>query len=134
MASAASQVSSAFKSEHATAALYVLILGLALSDIVPTLADFFVFYENRKLREEYTAGTISPKQYWTKTAIAYYTYNFLYWVIIGVVVVNVPGGFSAKLKWLLGLAGAGAVIAILHSNITKDEQEQALAQEALIPK
>lgn len=115
------------------ATLYIFILGLALSDIIPTIADAFVFSKQRTLRDEYFNGTITPKQYWDKSAIVYYTYNFFYWIIIGIIIVSIKGDFQTKLKWLAGIVGAGVVFGVIYSNIKKDEKEKQLQQESLIP-
>lgn len=132
--SVSSQISGVAHSDHSTGALYVLMAGLLLSDIIPTPSDAWYFSYTRKLRESYFAGTITPKQYWDRTALAYYGFNAIWWILLFFIVAYVPGTTSTKGKVLIGLLGAGIVFTVLHNNIVKDQKEQSLAQEALIPK
>ena len=60
----ANPIESAVKSGHGTGLIYAGIIGLALSDIIPTPADALYFYRQQKLREEFEKGQISPKRYW----------------------------------------------------------------------
>lgn len=121
-------------SSHATGALYFLLIGLAASDIIPTPADFFVFKRGRTLRDQYFRGEITPAQYWEKTAFAYYTYNFFFWIIVGIIIISIGGEFGTKTKVLIAIVGIGAVSVILFQNIKKDELAQAASLESTIPK
>ncbi len=38
-------------------------VGLIASDIVPTVADYFVFKKDQELKEQLEKGEITPKQY-----------------------------------------------------------------------
>jgi hypothetical protein len=134
MSEFSSKIKGVTDSEHATGALYILLIGLALSDVIPTPADYFVFQRQRTLRDQYINGEITPAQYWQKTAFAYYTYNFLFWIIVGVIIICVGGDFGTKTKVLIGIVGIGAVAVILYKNIKKDELAKAMAAESLIPK
>lgn len=128
------QLSGVSKSKYAVGGLYLLLIGLAASDIIPTPADAAFFYQSKKLRDQYFNGEITPTEYWEKSAFAYYFYNFVFWILIGIIIVSIKGDFNTKAKWLIGLIGAGAVVAVLYKNIKKDELTQSLAKEALIPK
>jgi hypothetical protein len=109
------------------AVLYAGLLGLVVSDIVPTPADaiyFRLMEKNKKLLEE---KKITPKTYWTRDAALYYGLNPLWWLIVLGVVVNTKGGLDNKLKWAIGLVGAGAVIGVINKNIK--EEEKALKKD-----
>lgn len=121
-------------SEHATGALYFFLIGLALSDILPTPADYFVFKKQRNLRDEYFKNEITPVQYWEQSAIAYYLYNFIFWVLVGIIIVSFGSSFNNKAKILIAIIGIGAVSVILYNNIKKDEIAQSSQQELQIPK
>lgn len=104
------------------AVLYAGLIGLVVSDILPTPADaiFFRLQEvNKKKLEE---GKITPRQYWTRDALAYYGLNPLWWTLVLLAVVNTKGGLDNKLKLGLGLIGAGAVIGVLSKNIREEEK------------
>lgn len=128
-----SSIKGVSNSEHATGALYFLLIGLAASDIIPTPADYFVFKKQRELRDQYFNSEITPTQYWEQSAIAYYTYNFIFWVLVGLIIILIGGEFNNKVKILIAIVGVGAVIAIIYKNIQKDEISNSASQESLIP-
>lgn len=104
------------------AVLYAGLIGLLVSDIVPTPADaiyFRLMEKNKQLLEE---KKISPKQYWTRDAAMYYGLNPLWWLLVLGIVVKTKGGLDNKLKWGIGLIGAGAVIGVLSKNIKEEER------------
>lgn len=122
-------IKSGFKSEHANALLYAGLLGLILSDIIPTPADAVYFNVERNLRDKWKRGEIEPKQYWEKTAMAYYLLNPIWWTLVAGVTISIKGDATQKLKIAGALIGAGAVVAIIYKNIKKDEKQ--LEQELI---
>lgn len=108
------------------AVLYAGLLGLVVSDIVPTPADAVYFRMMEKNKQLLQSQKITPKQYWTRDAVLYYGLNPIWWLLVLGVVVNTKGGLDNKLKWGIGLIGAGAVIGVLSKNIK--EEEKALAK------
>lgn len=124
------EISAVSKSEYSTAALYTFMLGLIVSDIVPTPADGVYFYIQRNLRNKYNNGEITPKQYWAREALAYYTLNPIYWAILMGIVISIKGGTMHKLKVASALIGAGAVAGVLFYNVKKDIQDK----QSSIPK
>ncbi len=129
-----SQIKSVSKSNHATGALYTFLIGLAASDAIPTIADGFVFSKEKKLRDQYIKKEITPKQYWERNAWAYYSYNVLYWILVGAIVVNIKGDAVKKLKVAGAIIGGGAVVAVLYKNIKSDEKELADELNNPVPK
>lgn len=113
------------------AVLYAGLLGLLVSDIIPTPADAVYFRLQEKNKQKLDAGVITPKQYWTRDALMYYGLNPLWWSLVLVAVVNTKGGLDNKLKLGLGLIGAGAVIGVLSKNIREEEK---LKKNSLITK
>lgn len=116
------EISGAVKRGNGTAVVYAAMIGLFLSDIIPTPADALYFWQQRRLKEKLSAGVISAKQYWIADAAGYYLYNPLWWLLVIGVVVSIKGDYSKKMKVGLGLIGAGAVVAILYKNIKEDEK------------
>ena len=76
--SVVSEVKALGGSDHSTAAIYVLMIGLLLSDIIPTPGDALFFSYTRGLRDKYINKEITPKQYWDRTAAGYYFFNALW--------------------------------------------------------
>lgn len=115
-------VKSGFQSEHANAVLYAGLIGLILSDIIPTPADALYFKIEKNLRDKWKEGRIEPKDYWTKTAAAYYLLNPIWWSVVAGITLAKKGDANKKLKIALALIGGGAVIGILYRNVKKDEE------------
>jgi hypothetical protein len=97
-------------------------IGLIVSDVVPTIADYFVFRKDQQLKMQLEKGEITPKQYWEKFAVAYYLYNPLYWAALVGVSMYVGKDYTQKRNILIGLVGGGAAIAALAKNVKKDEE------------
>ena len=123
------EIQSAIKSGHGTAIVYATMLGLFMSDILPTPADGIYFKVMRKNKEKLINREITPKQYWVRDATLYYTLNPIYWALLFGAVVAVKGDYNTKVRVGLSIVAAGAVIGILHSNIKKDEELQRLQDE-----
>ena len=113
------------------AVLYAGLLGLLVSDIIPTPADAIYFRLQAKNKQKLDNGIITPKQYWTKNALMYYGLNPLWWSLVLVAVVNTKGGFDNKIRLGLALVGAGAVFGVLSKNI---KEEEKLKKTSLINK
>lgn len=108
-------------SQYATGALYAGLIGLFLSDLIPTPADAFYFDRERKLRDKWKSGEISPEDYWEKSASNYYLFNAAWWLTVGLATIYTKGTAQNKIVTMGALIGAGAVIAVIHSNIRKDK-------------
>ena len=121
------EIGNASKGEYGAGVLYAGAVGLILSDIVPTPADALYFYTEKKLRDKWKNGEITPEQYWKKTAMAYYLYNPIWWILVIAVIYNVPGDVSKKAK--IAVAGAGAVIGVIYRNYSQDIKQ--IRQEVL---
>jgi hypothetical protein len=106
-----------------TNVLYGAIAGAILGDIIPTPGDALAFLMQRKLRDEWTKGNLSAKEYWAKQALYYYTFNAAWWGLVLLVVSQIKGDAKDKLKVALGMAGAGIVLGVILKNIRKDEKE-----------
>lgn len=100
--------------------LYAGAIGLLLSDIIPTPADGLYFYTERKLKDKLEKGTITSKQYWNYSALAYYGYNPIWWSLVLGALVFTKGDAKQKAKVGLAIVGAGAVLGVLHKNIELD--------------
>lgn len=106
----------------ATGALYVGMLGLLLSDIIPTPADGVFFWYQRKIRLELESRAITPTQYWRREAFGYYFFNAVWWILVIVITANTKGDAKDKLKVMFAIIGAGVVVGIIANNIKKDNE------------
>lgn len=104
------------------AVLYGSLIGLVLSDIIPTPADAIYFRMMEKNKQKLEKGDITPRQYWTRDAAMYYGLNPLWWLLVLGLVVNTKGGVDNKLKIGVALIGAGAVFGVLSKNIREEER------------
>ena len=103
------------------AVLYAGLIGLVLSDVIPTPADALYFRLMGKNKQKLERGEITPKQYWTRDALLYYGLNPLWWSLVLITVWKTKGEVNDKLKLLIALAGAGAVIGVISKNIKEEE-------------
>lgn len=115
-------ISEAVKEKGAgEAVLYAGLLGLLVSDIVPTPADALYFRLMEKNKQKLENKQITPREYWTRDAVLYYGLNPLWWSIVLGAVVLTKGDLSNKVKVGLALVGGGAVFGALSKNIRDEE-------------
>jgi hypothetical protein len=115
-------IKSAVGSGHGNAVLYAGAIGLLLSDVIPTPADGLYFSLMQKNKAKLQSNEISPKQYWTRDALLYYSLNPIWWSIILGAMIYTKGDYTKKAKVGLGILASGVVLAVLHKNIKKDEE------------
>lgn len=108
--------------ENKTGLLYATLVGLWLSDVLPTPGDAVYFYYTKKWRDQWSNGELTSKQYWFRQGAGYYLFNSTWWLLVGTAVYFTPGTFKDKMKIGLMLAGTGAVIGVFARNIKKDEE------------
>ena len=102
--------------------LYAVGLGLLISDIIPTPADAFYFYQQRKNKEKLEKGIITPKQYWTRDAMGYYVYNPLWWGVVLTATHFLGKSYEQKRNVLIGMVAGGLVVGVIAKNIKQDEK------------
>jgi hypothetical protein len=117
------EISTATEGQYGTAILYAGAIGLILSDIIPTPADALYFHTEKKLRDLWTEQKITPKQYWVRSASAYYLYNPIWWILVLGVMHYKQGDFKDKAKIGLAMIGVGAVLGVIYRNYKKDIEE-----------
>jgi len=126
------EIGSLVKGEHALGALYLGLLVAFVADMIPHPMDAVYFNLQKKNRDKFISGEITPKQYWRRNVISYYGCDALWWGFLLLVAVSVGGKAKDKLVVVGTILGAGAVIGIIHQNIRKDEEEQELKKEMKI--
>ena len=108
------------------AVLYAGLLGLLVSDLVPTPADAVYFRLMAKNKQKLENGQITPKQYWTRDALMYCGLNPAWWIIVIGAVTLTKGDLNDKLKIGIGIVAAGAVFGVLSKNIKEEEKNKKI--------
>lgn len=115
-------IGGALKSEHAIGILYVAILAAALGELIPDPADAVYFSLDRKWRAQMEKEEIMPEQYWKRKSVAYFTLDFVWWMLILLIAVSIGGNIKTKALVVGGIVGGGALIGIIAKNIQKDKE------------
>lgn len=119
------EIKTAVKSKGAgEAVLYAGMIGLVLSDVIPTPADAAYFRLMEKNKQLLESKKITPRQYWTRDAMLYYGLNPLWWLLVLGIVYKTKGGLDQKLKWGIAVIGAGAVVGVINKNIKEEERSK----------
>lgn len=110
--------------ENKTGLLYATLIGLVASDIIPTPGDALYFWLHKKIRDKWTRGEYTAKQYWIRESFYYYFLNSTWWALVGTAIYFTHGNYKNKLKTGIILAGAGVMISVLFKIIQKDENDK----------
>lgn len=100
-------------------------VGLILSDIIPTPADGLYFKLQQSNKEKLNKGEITPRQYWTRDALAYYGLNPIWWTAVLGASMYFGKSFEQKRNIMLSLVAGGVVFGVLYSNVKKDNKYYA---------
>lgn len=119
-------IESAIKNGHGNAIIYAVAIGLLAADAIPAPGDAVFFNLEKRLRDQWKSGKLTPSQYWWRQAGIYYIPNIIWWSAVLGAVVLTGKDFNQKWKIGLGLISGGAVIAIIHKNIQKDKETAAV--------
>jgi len=110
------------KNGHNTKLLLSVLVGFILSDLIPTPADGLYFKLQQSNKEKLNKGEITPKQYWTRDALAYYGLNPLWWTMVLGASLYLGKDFQQKKNIMIGLVAGGVVFGVLYKNVKKDEK------------
>lgn len=102
--------------------LFAVGLGLVLSDIIPTPADGLYFHLQQKNKERLEKKEITPEQYWTRDALAYYCLNPIWWLTVLGTSYYIGKTYEQKRNIMLSLIAGGIVVAVINKNVKKDKQ------------
>ena len=97
-------------------------VGLILSDIIPTPADGLYFHLQQSNKQKLEKGEITPTQYWTRDALAYYGLNPIWWTAVLGTSFYLGKTFEQKRNIMLSIVAGGVVLAVLYKNVKKDEK------------
>lgn len=97
------------------------LIGAAVADAIPTPADALYFKKQQEIKQQLIEGKIDVATFWKKEVFYYYTLNAIYWGAIAGITYSLSSNSQIRLKVLLTLVAAGAVIGVLTNNIKKDK-------------
>ena len=124
------EISSAANSKNAKGALYAMLAGLVLGNALPSPSDALYFKLQTGLRNKWKKGEITAQRYWKLNTFYYYSVPMLYWLIIGLIIVNSKGDAEKKIKMTAVLIGGGVVVGTIFklmqddkAQLTKEEEE-----------
>ena len=110
------------KNGENTKLLLAVGVGLIISDIIPTPADGLYFKWQQSNKEKLNKGEITPKQYWTRDALAYYGLNPIWWSLVLGASLYMGKSYEQKKNIMLSLIAGGVVLGVLLKNVKKDEK------------
>ena len=96
------------------------MIGLVISDIIPTPADGIFFHLQQLNKTKLNNKEITPKQYWIRNTVAYYGLNPIWWSLFALVTFYSSQESNTRIKIALGLLAGGMVFAVISKNIKKD--------------
>ena len=116
-------IGKAIKDGNGNALIMTAIFAAALANALPTPADSLYFEKQQVWKAQLEDGTITPKQYWIKDILNYYTFTAAWYVCVGAVLLAVGNGdYNRTAKLAILLVAGGLVVGVAQKNITKDEQ------------
>ena len=104
-----SQIKGVAGSANATGAIYAMISGMVLGNVLPSPSDALFFYKQKQLRDKWKKGELTAEKYWKLNTTYYYLFPMLYWLAVGAVIVSVKGDATQKIKLTALLVGGGVV-------------------------
>jgi len=131
-------IGKAIKDGNGNALIMTAIFAAAIANALPTPADARYFAAQQRWKEQLEDGKITPKQYWVKDILNYYTFTAGWYVLVGVVLLAVGNGdYNRTAKIAILLVAGGLVVGVAQKNISKDEaladlkkqQQAALAKK-----
>ena len=120
-------IKKAINTGNGNAIIYVAIGSAMLANCLPTPADAVYFWRQSVDKNLLNDNKITPKQYWVRQTVGYYTYTAAWYGLVLTTVAAVGSDYKTKAKILLGLVGAGLVMGVVSKNIKEDEKRMNYA-------
>ncbi len=121
--------SEVIKSGNGNTLILTALIAAAVANALPTIADPLYFNMQSKIKDQLNKGEITPKQYWTKDIVGYYTYTAAWYVLLILIVLALGGKYKTNAKILVVLISGGFVFGVWKKNIEKDEAILNLQKE-----
>ena len=117
------------KSGNGNTLILTALIAAAIANALPTPADGLYFSMQQRIKEQLEKGEITPKEYWTKDILHYYTFTAGWYVLLILFILALGGKYQTNAKILIVLISGGFVFGIWKKNIEKDEALQKLQKE-----
>lgn len=111
---------------NGNALIITALLAAAISNALPTPADGLYFNMQQKIKEKLEKGEITPKEYWTKDILHYYTFTTAWYIFLVLIVLALGGKYETNAKILIVIISGGFVLSVWKKNIEKDMAIQRL--------
>lgn len=121
--------SEVIKSGNGNTLIITALVSAAIANMMPTIFDSAYFNLQFRLKQELQEGKITPREYWTKDILHYYTYTAAWYVLLLLIVLAIGGKYKTNAKILVVLISGGLVFSVWKKNIEKDEALQKLQKE-----
>ena len=119
------------KSGNGNTLILTALIAAAVANALPTPADGLYFSMQQKIKEQLNNGEISPKEYWTKDILHYYTYTAGWYILLILLILAIGGKYQTNSKILIVLISGGFIFGVWKKNIEKDEALQKLQRESM---
>ena len=118
------------KSGNGNTLILTALIAAAVANALPTPADGLYFNMQQKIKEQLNKGEITPKEYWTKDILHYYTFTAGWYILLILLILAVGGKYQTNSKILIVLISGGFIFGVWKKNIEKDEALQKLQRES----
>ena len=118
------------KSGNGNTLILTALIAAAVANDLPTPADGLYFNMQQKIKEQLNKGEITPKEYWTKDILHYYTFTAGWYILLILLILAVGGKYQTNSKILIVLISGGFIFGVWKKNIEKDEALQKLQRES----
>ena len=105
------------------------LLAAAIANAMPTPADGLYFSMQQRIKEQLEKGEITPKEYWTKDILHYYTFTTVWYLFLVLIILALGGKFQTNAKILIVIISGGLVLSVWKKNIEKDMMIQKLQKQ-----
>lgn len=119
------------------AIIFTALLAAIVANVMPVPTDALYFRAQSADKLKLENGEITPKQYWKRDIIGYYSYTAGWYISLFVILQAVGGNYKNNARILLVLLSGGLIMGVYNKNVTKDEEIQKLhkqQQDALAKK
>lgn len=117
------------KSGNGNTLIITALVAAAIANALPTPADGFYFSMQQEIKEKLEKGEITPKEYWTKDILHYYTFTAAWYVFLILLVLAIGGEYKTNSKILIVIISGGLVFGAWKKNIEKDEAIMKLQKD-----
>ena len=109
--------------------IFTALLAAITANILPVPTDALYFRAQQRDKSRLENGEITPKQYWTRDILGYYSYTALWYIFLFTILQAVGGDYKNKARILMILLSGGLVIGVAQKNISRDEELEELKKQ-----